>query len=633
MIYNCQHCGGWFTADTINAAIKNRDSVIRCDFCGQMSEIGGMRSSNVDEGFKHLKSGNFYDAGLIFALAKDESKYYKPDSRGASHDVSYEAHLGEALAQARVQVIYSEDDPERRRTPRIICHKCNEQDLADNASFIYAKRGIENEIRDYAAKSAELDRLEFFSRYVDGIKDEYKEIKEMRAGKEYSVFIAYEDDPQAFSRSGYEVAIKIKNNLPDELVRDVFLPDIEEFGDADNLDDRIRYEAAILYALENSKCMLVVSDSDIDSRLIDIYSRFYFNNKTSGGKKGHNLGFIRYCGEVNITLPDKSLANSNVFNFEDTADYNAFARAKNNIFSKREAGASAEIPEPNTDIVEDISIAEDGKPYTFANSEKFIYFGSYPQKHVTDRNIEEHFAALDKPNWDEDNGWTPLHKDRDGYTFTWYKDEKIENKLYRGVYFMSYRDVYSVQDSDVHPTEQKLNKYMPRRVYCFEFAPIVWNIADMSSEMAVLVSSFAIDSMEYNNYCMNSEWCEASINHWLNTTFKETAFTKEESEYLCRISGAPDEERVHLVDKRFDFEYYYGQRHLSGSDYYKCVGGKGNGVFNDPTATCYWIKCDSCDIPDNQAMTVHPGAKVYVCNQYVDCSTVAVVPKIILRLA
>ena len=71
---------------------------------------------------------------------------------------------------------------------------------------------------------------------------------------------------------------------------------------------------------------------------------------------------------------------------------------------------------------------------------------------------------------------------------------------------------------------------------------------------------------------------------------------------------------------------------MNGSDYYRCIGGQGSGVYNDPTANCYWIKVDDDELEVNQAMTVHPGSKVRDCNQYVDCTTVAVVPKIILKL-
>lgn len=644
MIHNCQHCGAWFTADEINKALKNKDLLITCRFCALDNEIGSIRSSNVDSGFERLKMGDFYDASVYFSYAKDEAKRYKSDKTGASHEVTYDAYIGEAMAQSLVQVIYAEDDPEHQNLPRIICHKCNEQYLADNDSFIKARADIMRELRhDSQSLNDEIARLDFYEKYVDGIKEEYERIKEESRGKEYSVFIAYEDDPDLFSHSGYETAIKIKNNLPDELAKGVFLPDMEDYGSADNVEDRIKYEAAILYAIVNSNCMLVVCDDSIDSRLIDLYTRFYFHNNKCKGKKGANLAFIRYCGKVNITLPDKTLAQSNVFDFNDVSKYNDFALNKNGYLSF--GGGIQEDPTEGTEEIdpgEIETLSNDShvdltKPYIFLEKKskaKFLLFGSYPQHHVTDTDVTEYFEKFDKPDFDEDNGWNVLYKDRYGYAYTWYRDETVNGKRYRGIYFMDYREVYSVQDSDIDPSEQRAYKYLPRRVHCFAYSPIVWQIAEMSSDMAVLVSALAIDSMEYNNHDMTSDWNVSTLHSWLNSVFYNTAFTEEEKQYLRLYAGSSEDDKVYLLDRKssFDKNFYKHQAHLSGSDYYRCIGGQGSGIYNDPTASCYWINVDDDDLDPNQAMTVHPGNRVYVCNQYVDCSTVAVVPKIILKL-
>ena len=645
MIHNCQHCGAWFTAEEMNNALKNKDIFITCRFCAQENEIGSLRSSNIDMGFERLKMGDFYDASVYFSYAKDEAKRYHSDNSGNSHEVSYDAYIGEAMAQSLVQIVYAEEDTEHKDLPRIICHNCNEQYLADNDSFIKARADIMRELyHDPSSLKSEIARLDFYEKYVDGIKDEYERIKAERNGKEYTVFIAYEDDPDLFSHSGYETAVKIKNNLPDELARGVFLPDMDECGSADNIDDRIRYEASILYAIVNSNCMLVVCDDNIDSRLIDIYSRFYFHNDKCNGKKGYNLGFIRYCGKVNITLPDKSLAQSNVFDIEDVSQYNNFALARNGYlsfaggFEKTVSEKSNEEINPNE--IESIgynSHVDQSKPYIFLEKEskaKFILYGSYPQHHVTGEDIESYFDKFEKPDFDDDRGWNVLYKDKYGYAYTWYRDETINGQRYRGIYFMDYREVYSVQDSDVDPSEQRTYRYLPRRVHCFAYSPIVWQIEEMSSDMAVLVSALALDSMEYNNQDMSNEWSASTIHSWLNDVFYNTAFNDEEKQYLRLYAGSSEDDKIYLLDQKssFDKRFYKNQMHLSGSDYYRCIGGQGSGVYNDPTANCYWIKVDDDELEVNQAMTVHPGSKVRVCNQYVDCTTVAVVPKIILKL-
>ena len=175
---------------------------------------------------------------------------------------------------------------------------------------------------------------------------------------------------------------------------------------------------------------------------------------------------------------------------------------------------------------------------------------------------------------------------------------------------------------------------MPQRVHCFEYSPLIWQISEISSDMAVLVSAMAIDSMEYNNADMTNAWNSSTLHEWLNTTFYNTAFSEEDKKYLRLYAGSPEDEKVYLLEQRssFDKKYYEHQQHMNGSDYYRCIGGQGSGIYNDPSANCYWIKVGEELLAEDQAMTVHPGSKVYVCEQYVDCSTVAVVPKIILKL-
>jgi hypothetical protein len=277
------------------------------------------------------------------------------------------------------------------------------------------------------------------------------------------------------------------------------------------------------------------------------------------------------------------------------------------------------------------------KPYIFLEKEskaKFILYGSYPQHHVTNEAVEAYFDKFEKPDFDDDHDWKVLYKDKYGYAYTWYRDETINGQRYRGIYFMDYREVYSVQDSDVDPSEQRTYRYLPRRVHCFAFSPIVWQIAEMSSDMAVLVSALALDSMEYNSHDMSNEWSAATLHSWLNDVFYYTAFNDEEKQYLRLYAGSSNDDKIYLLDKKssFDKRFYKKQTHLSGSDYYRCIGGQGSGVYNDPTANSYWIKVDDDELEQNQAMTVHPGSRVYVCNQFVDCTTVAVVPKIILKL-
>ena len=214
--------------------------------------------------------------------------------------------------------------------------------------------------------------------------------------------------------------------------------------------------------------------------------------------------------------------------------------------------------------------------------------------------------------------------------FTWYRDEVIDGKKYRGVYFMKYRDVYSVQKSDLKPKEQLTHGYTPMRVYCFAFEPIVWDIEEESSEMAVLVANQGLDSREYSNCTEVNEWCYCYLRQWLNDEFYNTAFSDEQKEFLCMLGGSNEDDKIFILDETFDKSFYSNAyKTVRGSDYYRCIGGMGDRVLNS-----YWIKSDKNEDEFEQikqAWVVYPSNHNGTAKTYVDSTVVAVVPKVYLR--
>ena len=61
---------------------------------------------------------------------------------------------------------------------------------------------------------------------------------------------------------------------------------------------------------------------------------------------------------------------------------------------------------------------------------------------------------------------------------------------------------------------------------------IEWQVLDVNSYGALLMSCYALDSQPYHTATGNVTWENCSLRSWLNETFLETAFTKEEQEAI-----------------------------------------------------------------------------------------------------
>jgi hypothetical protein len=223
--------------------------------------------------------------------------------------------------------------------------------------------------------------------------------------------------------------------------------------------------------------------------------------------------------------------------------------------------------------------------------------------------------------------WSKSHADLEN---TVYIDRTAVNGTkYRAVYFSRYRDLYTVQDSDIQSQTQLQNHYMPWRVYCFEFQPIIWNVCSMTNDLAVLVAHHGIDCGEFNNCDLSNNFETSSLHNWLNEDFVRTAFTEEEQKYLGMLNTTSEDDRIYLVDKSIDKNFYETCRNdVRCSDYFKCVGGEGASTVNS-----YWITA-KVGMEDEEASVIYPSNhKIGLASQYVDCSGVAVLPKLVIKFS
>ena len=615
MIYTCQHDGAYFPTKVLEEAIRNKQTFIKCPYCGKLTEFQEMRSSHIARAYDFLSDGSFSEAQTHFLHAIEDAKRH---GKQPSPDV----YLGQALVQFRVQTLFSDEDTQRVENPQLICHTCNEMYFSQSTYFLNAKACIERSQLDETTRYVELTRLQFYADYIDDIKHYYDAERTARGhGFRYDTFIAYEDKNLAQEAQGFRMAHGVRNHLPDG-IKNVFLPDIDEYGSEEE------YEAAILYAIHHTKCMTVVTDNDIDFRLTSIYARFFNLQRSKyANTRQIPLGFVRYRDHITVILPDGNIAK-NVYDFDTPEGFIDFVCLHNNIIhtAAEEKHETDGVP---TQTVQ-ISMAAPAPvgntvPYTALPSGQYV-FGHYPQRREDSLEIERYFAQYPMPTTTDSNGWDVLFTSAKGMPYTWYRDEWVNGKKYRAVYFKKFRDVYSVQPSKIPAKEQRQHGYLPLHLYCFAFEPLIWNTEELSSGYVSLVADQGIDAREYNNHDMDNQWESSTLHSWLNFEFLHTAFEENEQEYLCTLDGN-DSDKIFLIDKLLDKKYYESRHNaILGSDYYKCIGGMGDRSINS-----YWINAGDVD-SYREAGVIFPNYNREYSTRYVDCTVVAVLPKIILRL-
>lgn len=85
------------------------------------------------------------------------------------------------------------------------------------------------------------------------------------------------------------------------------------------------------------------------------------------------------------------------------------------------------------------------------------------------------------------------------------------------------------------------------------FDPIVWRVLETTNDEAFLMADRGLDAVPYNEEYTDVFWEQSDLRNWLNTTFMEQAFTKEEAE--CIILSNVDN----------NSNYYFGTACGSGT--------------------------------------------------------------------
>ncbi|MBO7515605.1 MAG: hypothetical protein J6T47_08295, partial [Lachnospiraceae bacterium] len=169
-----------------------------------------------------------------------------------------------------------------------------------------------------------------------------------------------------------------------------------------------------------------------------------------------------------------------------------------------------------------------------------VYFGSYPQKRVTDSTLIKklddeglsfYFYPYYSKNTSSNSSVYPTKQDvePEGSMMS-FADFTYNGKKYRAVKIRKYRpiDVLKIPDSEY---KQQVNGYAKDTVYYFEYQPIRWIVLDKNK--GILLSEKVLDAQPFNAYyklvngkamsaveggenASASNYYYSTVRHWLN---------------------------------------------------------------------------------------------------------------------
>ena len=250
------------------------------------------------------------------------------------------------------------------------------------------------------------------------------------------------------------------------------------------------------------------------------------------------------------------------------------------------------------------------KTPTLAKGSK-IEFGSYPQSEVTDADEVAKLEA-DSENylWVSYKYYSGTGNSTDGEMepgdFMLYKDFYSGGEMFRAVTFSEYRPGTGGGIKGDSYSNQRENGYHPNKVYYFKYEPLTWRVLD--PDEGYIMCDNVIDSQPYQNFVIRkddklynskdftnyvSDWETCSLRQWLNKTFYNTAFSREEKMLIGTTfleNNSPDGtwfgtdtgDKIFIlsfddvINSAYGFDSSISEfdkaRKLKGTDYSKCQG-------------------------------------------------------------
>jgi len=162
--------------------------------------------------------------------------------------------------------------------------------------------------------------------------------------------------------------------------------------------------------------------------------------------------------------------------------------------------------------------------------------------------------------------------------------------------------------------------------------PIVWQVLAKEPQRILVISRYALDYQPYNTSFTNITWESCSLRKWLNETFLNVAFSKEERAMIPSVTVSADKnpdhttspgksatDRVFLLSIKETHKYFSGDRarQCQGTSYCYAQGAYMN--YND--GNCMWWLRSPGNSSKSAACVNHDGS-VNTYGRFVGLSSV-----------
>jgi len=176
--------------------------------------------------------------------------------------------------------------------------------------------------------------------------------------------------------------------------------------------------------------------------------------------------------------------------------------------------------------------------------------------------------------------------------------------------------------------------------------PIEWLVLAKDENRILIISRYALDCQQYNTSRKNVTWETCSLRKWLNETFFNVAFSKEEQERIPNVTVSTDKNTSSgknsgnsTTDQVFLLSILEAKNYFSSAEVRKCAPtdyAVAQGVrtsdsykVNGRTACWWWLRSLGKD--QISAASVYVSGSIYDSGNYFDVSSIAVRPALWLN--
>ncbi len=132
---------------------------------------------------------------------------------------------------------------------------------------------------------------------------------------------------------------------------------------------------------------------------------------------------------------------------------------------------------------------------------------------------------------------------------------------------------------------------------------IEWIVLDKNDMSMLLISKYALDCKQYHTSRTGIKWASCSLRTWLNSTFLNDAFDKDEQNRIMKSTTKAEGEYGHdVTDMVFLFNSSQAYKYFNSADERKCIPtkyAKAQGAWTDSNEVCCWWLLSNNDTSRN----------------------------------